>query len=126
MSSHNVEVTTENLLNAVIQMPESEFNRFVEKARKLRRKEHKPSVKETDLILKINTVFSAAERQRYNELYAQFQSGNISEKESAELLKLSDKFEILNAKRLGYIGELANLRGQPLEDVIKDLGFKAA
>ncbi|CAN5700651.1 hypothetical protein BH18ACI1_BH18ACI1_04230 [soil metagenome] len=122
----HLEVTTENLLNAIVQMPEGEFNRFVEKARKLRQKEQKVSLKEADLLHKINTIFSAEKRRRYNELYAEFQSENISEKEHKELLKLSDEFEILNAERLKYIGELATLRGQSLENIIKDLGIKTA
>lgn len=120
----NLEVTTENLLNAVLQMPEGEFNRFVEKARKLRQKQQKVSPQEADLINKINTIFTAEKRQRYNELYAKFQNETISEKENKELLKLSGEFEVLNAERLKYIGELANLRGQSLEKVIKDFGIK--
>lgn len=122
----HLEITTENLLNAVAQMPEGEFNSFVEKARSLRNKGKKNSPKEADLLNKINTIYSAEKRLRYDELYANFQSKNISEKERLELLKLSDEFEILNAERLKYIGELAALRGQSLEAVIKDLGVKAA
>lgn len=122
----HLEVTTENLLNAVVQMPESEFNRFVEKAKQLRtnRKENKFSSKEVDLIHKINMLFSTEKRQRYNELYGKFQQEKITPKEHKELLKLSDEFEMLNAKRLEYLGELAKMRGQSLKDVIKDLGMK--
>ena len=124
MAVHHLEVTTENLLNAVAQMPESEFNRFVEKAKKLRHKEQKISPKEADLLHRINTVYSAEKRQRYNELYARFQQDDLTAKEYKELLKLSDEFEMLNAKRLEYLGELAKIRGQSLRDVIKDLGMK--
>lgn len=121
--SVQLEVTTENLLNAVIQMPDGEFNQFVEKAKKLRQKK---SPDEANLLYKINTLFNAEKRQRYNELYAKFQNENISDKEHKELLKLSDEFEILNAERLKYIGELAALRGHSLETVIKDLGINTA
>ena len=124
--SVQLEVTTENLLNAVVQMPDGEFNHFVEKAKKLRQKEQKKSPNEADLLYKINTLFNAEKRQRYNELYAKFQAENISDKEYKELLKLSDEFEILNAERLKYIGELAVLRGHSLETVIKDLGINTA
>lgn len=81
--------------------------------------------KENDLVYRINNVFSADERQRYNVLYDKFQKGNITEKEKTELIKLSDKFEILNAKRLKYLGELAILRKQSLREVINDLGIKS-
>jgi hypothetical protein len=121
-----LEITTENLLNAVVQMPESEFNRFVEKAKKLRTKRNGNtfSLTETDLIHKINTIYSAEKRQRYNHLYEKFQQEETSPKEHKELLKLSDEFEILNAERLQYLGELAKMRGQSLKEVMKDLGIK--
>lgn len=116
------EVTTENLLNAVVQMPESEFNRFVEKAKEIRTK-RKP-LTENDLIHKINTIYSAEKRQRYNQLYEKFQQENITPKEHKELLKLSDEFEILNAKKLEYLGELAKMRGQPFSKVVKEFKVK--
>jgi phosphotransacetylase len=121
----HLEITTENLLNAVAQMPESEFNRFVEKAKQLRiKRKAKFSGEEADLIHKINTVYSTEKRQRYNELYDKFKQETITPREYKELLKLSDEFEMLNAKRLEYLGELARMRGQTLRDVIKDLGMK--
>jgi len=119
----HLEVTTENLLNAVVQMPENEFNRFVANAKKLRT-ENKKSNKETGLILKINSVFENFPRQRYNELNAKFEDDALTEDEYQELLSLSDKSEILNAERLGYILELAKLRGQTLEEAIESLGIK--
>lgn len=118
----HLEVTTENLLNAVVQMPESEFNRFVEKAKEIRTK-RKPFA-ENDLIHKINTIYSAEKRQQYNRLYEKFQQENITPKEYKELLKLSDEFEMLNAKKLEYLGELAKLRGQSFEKVVKEFKIK--
>ncbi len=117
-----LEVTTENLLNAVAQMPESEFNRFVEKAKEIRIK-RKP-LAENDLIHKINTIYSAEKRQRYNHLYEKFQQENITPKEHKELLKLSDEFEMLDAEKLEYLGELAKLRGQSFEKVVKEFKVK--
>ncbi len=118
----NLEVTTENLLNAVAQMPESEFIRFVEKVKEIRIK-RKP-LAENDLIHKINTIYSAEKRQRYNRLYEKFKEENITPKEHKELLKLNDEFEILNAERLEYLGELAKLREQPFEKVVKEFKTK--
>lgn len=118
----NLEVTTENLLNAVAQMPESEFIRFVEKVKEIRIK-RKP-LAENDLIHKINTIYSAEKRQRYNRLYKKFKEENITPKEHKELLKLNDEFEILNAERLEYLGELAKLREQPFEKVVKEFKTK--
>ena len=123
----HLEVTTENLLNAVAQMSEGEFNRFVEKARQLRTRRKKPesSDEETDLIYKINSIYSTEKRRRYQELYAKFAEETITPGEHKELLKLNDEFEMLNAERLRYLGELALMRGQSLRDVMKNLGIKS-
>ena len=128
MSVHRVEITTENLLNAVVQMPESDFARFLQKANALRKKQHihKISRKESGLILKINTVFPTDKRELYNRLYAKFREESLSENEHQELLALNDEFEILNAERLKYIGELAKIRKQTLEEVISDLQIKTS
>ena len=117
-----LEVTTENLLNAVMQMPENEFNRLVEKAREIRTK-RKP-LAENDLIHKINTIYSPEKRQRFNHLNEKFQQEKITPKEHKELLKLSDEFEILNAKKLKYVGEIAKMHGQPFSKVIKEFKVK--
>ena len=128
MSVHRVEITTENLLNAVAQMPEREYEKFIQKANKLRKKNltDKKSRKESDLILKINTIFPTDKRERYNELYARFRENSLNETEHQELLQLNEEFEILNAKRIKYVGELAKLRHQTLEEVIADLQIKTS
>lgn len=128
MSVQNLEITTENLLSAVAQMPEREYERFIQKANKLRKQHltNRKSRKESDLILKINTIFPTDKRERYNELYAKFRESNLNETEHQELLNLNEEFEILNAKRIKYVGELAKLRHQTLEDVIADLQIKTS
>ncbi len=120
--SVQLEVTTENLLNAVAQMPDGEFDRFVEKAKEIRIK-RKPPV-ENDLIHRINTIYPAEKRQQYNRLSEKFEQENITPKEYQELLKLSDEFEMLNVEKLKYLGELAELRGQSFEQVVKEFKVK--
>lgn len=119
-----LEVTTENLLSAVAKMPDGEFDRFVERAKKLRTKAAKVSGKEVDLLHKINTIFPTNKRIRYNELYAKFKEGDLTPKEYNEVTKLSDEFEMLNVKRLELVAEIAKMRNQPFAKVFKDLGLK--
>ena len=114
--------TTEYLLNAVAQMPENEFNQFVEKAREIRT-QRKP-LAENDLIHKINTIYSAEKRQRFNQLNEKFQQESLTPKEYEELLKLNDEFEILNAKKLEYLGEIAIMRGESFDNVVKEFRVK--
>ncbi len=119
----NLEVSTENLLNAIVQMPEKEFNRFVADAKKLRT-ENRQSGKEADLMFKINSVFEHFPRRRYDELNTKFEAETLTKDEYRKLLKLSDKSEILSAKRLGYILQLAKLKHQTLEEAFKGLTIK--
>ena len=76
------------------------------------------SSEEADLLYKINAIFSSDKRQRYNKLYAKFKNDNLKKKEYEELLELSNEFEILNAERLKYIGELAKLRGHSFKQTM--------
>jgi hypothetical protein len=121
MAVHQLEITTENLLDAVVRMPESDFNRFIKKARQLRRNgEDKKNISpaQADLLQKINNLYPADKRRRYNELYAKFKDENLAKGEYEELSELNNDFEMLDAKRIGYIGELAKLRGQTIEQVM--------
>jgi hypothetical protein len=128
MAVHNLEISTDNLLNVVVQMPEKEFDRFFKKVSELRKKgkNGKISPKESEMIYKINTIIPTNLRERYNELYDKFRHKTLSEAENQELLKLNDELEMLNAERLKYIGKLAKLRGQTLEEVIQDLKIKTS
>jgi hypothetical protein len=128
MAVHNLEISTDNLLNVVVQMPEKEFDRFFKKVSELRKKgkNGKISPKESEMIYKINTIIPTNLRERYNELYDKFRYKTLSEAENQELLKLNDELEMLNAERLKYIGKLAKLRGQTLEEVIQDLKIKTS
>jgi hypothetical protein len=116
-----IEVTAENLLNAVVRMPKGEFDSFVESARRLRRTVEPAAAvtpAEADLLHRINTIFAAGKRKRYNDLYAKFKNGDLEPDERTELDGLIDEFEILNADRLALIGKLAELRRQSVDDVI--------
>jgi hypothetical protein len=128
MAVHNIEIATENLLNVVVQMPDREFERFFKKASELRKSNPKPaySSKESELILKINTIIPTDLREKYNALYDKFRHKTLTEAENRELLKLNDNLEILNAERLKLIGKLAKLRGRTLDETMRDLKIKTA
>lgn len=71
MAAHNLEVTSENVLNALVKMPQADFEEVVNKAnkqRKNRQVKQTVSIKEADLLDKINNIFPSEERRRYNNL----------------------------------------------------------
>ena len=122
MAIQNSEITTEKVLNVLVEMPQEDFEDVVSKAKKQRTKGkngQKISPKEADLLDKINNIYSTFERQRYNKLYQKFKEEKLKENEREELEDLVCKFENLDAERIGYIGELANLRGETLEQVME-------
>jgi bifunctional N-acetylglucosamine-1-phosphate-uridyltransferase/glucosamine-1-phosphate-acetyltransferase GlmU-like protein len=123
MSVHSVEITTEKLLSAVVNLPESEFERLFTNAKKLRRTlPEKTANKEVRLIKKVNnSVLSDAERMRFNELVEKRRDENIGENELNELIALTEKGEELNVKRLKYLVEISNIRNKSLREVMKEL-----
>lgn len=120
MPVRNTKIAGENLLNAVVSLPESEFERLIANARKLRRT--LPENREIRLIQKINeTVLSDAERMRFGELIEKRRDENIGDGEAGELIALTEKSERLNVKRLKYLTEIADLRRRSLREVMREL-----
>lgn len=121
-----IQIETEQLLSAALQMPREEMEQFVARLFTLKAKEH-PSVlpeKETALLLKINQGLPAATQQRLNELIEKRQSRTITPDELEELIRLTDQVELFDAERLRHLIELADLRGVTLDELIKKLGIK--
>lgn len=123
MSVHSVEITAENLLDAVVSLPKNEFERLITNAKKLRRTlPENQANKDIRLIKKVNeSTLSETEQKRFYELIEKRQSENISEDELKELIALTEKSEELNVKRLKYLVEIANIRNKSLREVMKEL-----
>lgn len=79
---------------------------------------------ETQLLQKINQSVSDATWRRYRHLIMLRRQERLSEKEYEELLQISDAIEKYHAQRMESLVELATLRGQPLDQVMNDLGIK--
>ena len=127
MAVHNLEVSTENLLGAVLQMSEREFNRFVEEAKELRTKPTKSrwSKSEIGLIRKINgCVLSDEEQERFDELVDRRRDEKISKRELQELIALTDKADALNVERLKNLVKLASARKMSLDEIMSELGIR--
>jgi len=123
MSVHSAEITTENLLKAVVNLPKNEFERLIANAKKLRRTlPESQANKEIRLIKKVNeSVLSDAERMRFDELVEKRRDEIISKNELGELLALTEKSEEINVRQLKYLVEIANIRNKSLREVMKEL-----
>ncbi|MGE0129995.1 MAG: STAS/SEC14 domain-containing protein [Blastocatellales bacterium] len=121
-----IQIDTEQLLNAALQMPQSELEQFVTKLFTLKAKERAPvlSEREAELLDKIYQGLPAAMQQRLNELIEKRQSYTITPEELQELIELTNQVELFDAERLQHLIELAHLRNVPLHALIQQLGLK--
>jgi hypothetical protein len=78
---------------------------------------------EADLLQQINIGFSAETWAQYHTLIAKRHAETLSPQEHAELIQLSDRLEKLNVVRIQAFIQLANLRNQPLSDLMQTLGI---
>lgn len=123
-----MQIDTEQLMNAVLQMPQSELEEFVRKLFTLKARENTPALneRESELLLRINTGLQPDEANRMKELIAKRQSYTITESELQELINITNEAERLNVERLKYLIELSQLRDVSLDDLMDQLGIRPA
>jgi hypothetical protein len=83
------------------------------------------SAKESELVQQINLGISPETWQRYHDLVEKRRNETLSSEEHRSLIELSDEIEKANARRMGYVAELAKLRHAPLDAVMQQLGITA-
>lgn len=120
------QVSAEQLLKAVEQLPPQELEAFAFQVLRLRAQREAPSlsVSESELLLKINQGIPSGLQNRFNELIALRQALTLTEAEYAELIQLGDRIEQLDAERIASLAELAQLRNQSLTEVMQNLGIQ--
>lgn len=120
-----IQVDTEGLLNAALQMPQGELEQFVARLFTLKARERTPvlSERESELFLQINQGLPLRTRKRLNKLIEKRQSHTISENELQELRRLTNRIEKSDAVRLKCLIELAALRNVSLDTLMRQLGL---
>ena len=119
-----IQIETDQLLEAALQMPRDELETFV-RLFTLKATQEAPSLseREAEILMQINQGLPSAVQERLNELIDQRNARTISAKELRELKKLTNRVELLDAERLKLLTELAHLRGVPLRKLINQLGL---
>lgn len=114
----NLEVPTENLLQAVVRMPAKEFERFFKSAKQIKDREAR-------LIAKLDEFQLAPEKEKlYRRLLRKFRAERITPEENQVLIDLTTALERLGVERLKCIAEIAKIRHSSLDEVFKDLNIK--
>ncbi len=121
------QLSTDELLEAVRQLSEPELEQFASEVIAMTAQRKAPSLpqSEAELLLKINQGLPPEVRTRYDELAAKREEETLTPEEHAELLQLSHEIEMLEAKRVAYLAELARLRHTSLTILMENLGIRA-
>ena len=128
MTMIQIQLPFDTLLSYLQQLNAQELAQLVQHAARLQAQRRAPSLSqvETELLLNINqSVVPLAILQRCAELTKQQRTQRLSTKEQAELMTLVDEIELINAKRLGYLAELATIRQTTPEELMRRLGVNA-
>ena len=79
---------------------------------------------ESALLQQINIGLSGEEWQRYNTLRARLTEAALLPAEQQELIELSDRIEIANARRIAALLRLAELRNTTVDALLDQLALR--
>ena len=121
------QISTEDLLQAVGQMPQAELDTFVKSVLMIRAQRQVSSLsdREAELLLHINQGIPTEVQSRFDRLIEKRQDLSLTETERAELIELTDRIENLDADRIEHLTQLAQLRGRSLSEVMQELGIQS-
>lgn len=119
----NSQDSLNDLFQGIEQLDTASFEKVVKfiTLLKTRRRVKHLSQKETELLLKINTLITPEIQARVDKLNDKADNLTITESERAELIQLLFKIEDLDAQRLLYLTELAKIRDVSVLKLIKQL-----
>ena len=119
-------MTTETLISLAEQLPDDELMELAQQVRLLaaKRRHSSLSSEETAILKRINQEPEPDQVRRYQELQSKRERGLLDESELEELQSLSDWLEETHADRLSAVADLAQLRGLPLGEMMKQLGIR--
>jgi hypothetical protein len=118
-------ITADDLIAAAQRLDEAELERLYTGVRRMRMPKFGGvlSARETELFEHINRGFDAATTERYRALIRRRKRGTLTEEERREHMALSDLAENIAADRLLAVAELAELRGIPAQEMLRQLGI---
>lgn len=126
MTTLNLKISPQQLLQAISQVETPELEEMAYEISLLRARRMASSLPKTEaeLLRRIGkTTLSELQRQRLHLLGAKMEAHDLSEVERMELVALSEQSEQLNAERLQLVHDLALLRGQSFVEVMTELGL---
>ncbi len=113
----------EDLLKVIQKLDNQSLSKFASEVNQLvsKRNNNVPNKRELDLLKKIKTTIPISIKKRQKQLYEMLHQGTITPKEREELLLLNNKLEEKAAERIHLLGELAVLKGIPIQELAAQL-----
>jgi hypothetical protein len=119
------QLSADDLLHAAEQLALPELEQFVREVLALKARRQTPCLSrdETELLARVNRGLPPALRGRYAELIGKREHQALTQPEHAELLRLTDEVEMLEAERARALVELAQHRRQSLDSLLRELAI---
>ena len=127
MTTIQIPLPFDTLLKNLPQLNAQELTQLVQHAARLQAQRRAPSLSqaETDLLLNISQcVILPSTQQRCAVLTRRQRSQGLVEHEQAEFMALVDEIEEVNARRLGYLVELAHIRQISADELMQRLEIR--
>lgn len=120
-----VQLSVSEIVADASQLSDQELEALVGQLNLMRAQRAVPALSkvETELLMKINEGFSSTKWLRLVELDEQMEISDLTESEAAESMALAQELEAYTVERLKHLKKLAEIRGVPVESLMKDLGL---
>jgi hypothetical protein len=121
----NAALSAAEMLDNAARLDSQALDQFVQKliALRARRRLNSPDAHESALLEKINRGLPTEQLQRFLQLQERREAETLTEPEHQELMTLIADIERLDAERVHYLGELAQLRKIPVRQLMRELGL---
>ncbi len=119
------ELHFDELLKAIGQLDADELDQVMSQVTLLQAGRKHPNFikKEAELMLEIEKGLPPEIQRRFDELNEKRQAETLTPSEHEELLNLVEQIERTNAKRFGYMAELARMRGISLTELMTESDY---
>ena len=126
MATIQVQVSREELLQAIQQLDKTEFAGLVTEILSLRAQRAAPilSADETALLQRVNQRLTDADQRRRAQLLENLAAETLTAGGHTALIRLNAEAERLNAQRLEALVQMAALRQVSLRQVMQDSGLE--
>lgn len=124
----NIKLGLKDILKAISTLETKDIEIFLKEVTGILAQKKEKESKKTDesaLIKQIKSTYPAKLNKRYQALRSKVTTQQLNEKEQKELIKLTNQFEALDAQRLQYLIQLAQLRGASLNVILKEFSPNA-